>query len=117
MDCPACKKQLPDDSIFCQYCGTSLSSLAASVVKGWLVVKREQGGLLTFPVEVILDNKRIASLRSGETLKHRLAPGRYSVYIKRLFLKSNRIDFAVSPNRETGFIIKTGFIPRISFDA
>ena len=119
MYCFKCGKQIPDESVFCSFCGTKVSGsvpdepqASSEDVKFSLTIDRKsQPYLINPPVKVIIDEDIRFGVDNGKTETVSVTPGHHHIELKmRVRQKSIDVDVQKDTTIEIGFNRLTGAI-------
>lgn len=112
MYCHKCGKQIPDDSAFCSYCGTSIAPHPEKQQGFRLTIDRKsQVYLVNPPIKVSIDGDTLLSVDNGKVAEVTVSPGLHTIELKASF-RSKRLEVDVQKNTivEIGFDRLTGGI-------
>ncbi len=119
MYCFKCGKQIPDESVFCSFCGTrvdgsetSSNGAAIEEVKYALTIDRKsQPYLINPPVKVIIDGDIRFGVDNGKTETVPVSSGRHQIELKMSVRQKNiEVDIQKDTTIEIGFNRLTGAI-------
>ena len=119
MFCFKCGKQIPDESIFCSFCGArvdvgtngSTAPIKAEEEYTLTIDRKSQPYLINPPVKVIIDNNIRLGVDNGKVEKVSVSPGHHIIeFSMSMRHKSVEIDVTRYTTVEIGFNRLTGAI-------
>jgi len=113
MYCIKCGKNIPDESIYCMFCGILLNNKTDLIIinnekKTLIVVEGKKSGWGKYKIKIFVDNNNIKEIKSNNSTSFEIINGRHIIYCETSFsvssipieivAKSNEIHFSVTLN-------------------
>jgi len=121
MFCIKCSKEIPDESIYCMYCGNLLpvknvnSLIKIDYGKSLIVVNcSKEFGWGLYKIKIFVDGNLINTVKNGGSISFEVENGKHIIYCEASFCKRSDAIEIISNSNEINFSV--AFPPAFSYD-